>query len=151
MSEYDVEHIMNMENTNYVPKTQKATFTKGKTVTISVLLFLYCIKLYKLFPIQICKNIVSERERRDATKIKCKPTGNRNCNPGTWTAYTNGCCTEQEKCAINEGDCNLHTECQGSLVCEPDSCPTSENQTRQFHPRASCCQLPRGEFIPGKG
>ena len=83
-------------------------------------------------------------------KIDCKPVGNPHCNPDTWTNYTNGCCTEEQKCTINEGDCNLHAECQGSLVCIPNSCPTSEHEERQFHPLASCCQQPSGELILGK-
>ena len=83
-------------------------------------------------------------------RVGCKEPGNTRCNPATWTNYTNGCCSEEEKCTINEGDCNMDSECYGSLVCKPNSCRnTSDNPLRQFHQRASCCQKSSGALLTG--
>ena len=87
------------------------------------------------------------------TNIGCKAPGNPRCNPESWGrygGYSNACCSEEEKCTINEGDCNLDTECYGSLVCQPNSCPISENDSRKFHKRASCCQQPSGSYKLGE-
>ena len=81
--------------------------------------------------------------------IGCKPPGNPNCNQDTWEKYSNACCSEDEKCSINEGDCNLDSECYGSLICKRNSCPQSEDISKQFHERASCCQQPSGAYILG--
>ena len=86
---------------------------------------------------------------RDESKIGCRPPGNPNCNPNTWSKYSNGCCSEEEKCTIGEGDCNSDNECHGSLVCTSNSCPSSEYESRKFHPRAKCCQQPSGALILG--
>ena len=77
--------------------------------------------------------------------ISCKAPGNPRCNPKTWTNYTDGCCSEKEKCTIGEGDCNSHSECYGSLVCTANSCPKSKG----FHERASCCEQPSAELLLG--
>ena len=84
--------------------------------------------------------------------MNCKAPGNPRCNPESWEkygGYSNACCSEEEKCTINEGDCNLDTECYGSLVCKPNSCPISEDDSKKFHKRASCCQQPSGTYILG--
>ena len=86
------------------------------------------------------------------TQIGCKAPGNPKCNPDSWEdygGYSNACCSEDEKCTINEGDCNLDSECYGSLVCRPNSCPVSTESSKQFHKRASCCQQPSGTYILG--
>ena len=93
------------------------------------------------------------RSSDDQHKINCKPTGNPKCNPATWNSYegySDGCCSEEEKCSVGEGDCNFHDECVGSLVCIPNSCPQSEDDSKKFHPRASCCRQPSGEYIYGR-
>ena len=84
------------------------------------------------------------------TKVNCKAPGNPKCNPSTWEKYSDGCCSEGQKCTINEGDCNLDTECYGSLICKPNSCPKSTDISKQFHKRASCCQQPSGTYILGQ-
>ena len=86
----------------------------------------------------------------DDVTINCKPSGNPRCNPASWNrygGYSDGCCSNEEKCTINEGDCNLDSECVGSLVCMPNTCPVSDDISRQFHTRASCCQQPSGAYI----
>ena len=89
----------------------------------------------------------------DHEKDSCKPPGNPRCNPDTWDkygGYSNACCSDQEKCGIDEGDCNLDSECHGSLVCKHNSCPSSpQDESRRFHERASCCQQPSGSYILG--
>ena len=85
-------------------------------------------------------------------KIGCKAPGNPRCNPESWKfygGYSNACCSEEEKCTINEGDCNLDTECYGSLICMPNSCPIAKDVSRKFHKRASCCQQPSGTYKLG--
>ena len=87
------------------------------------------------------------------TNVNCKAPGNPKCNPESWVkygGYSNACCSEEEKCTINEGDCNLDAECYGSLVCKPNSCPISKDDSKKFHERASCCQQPSGSYILGK-
>ena len=86
-------------------------------------------------------------------KIGCKAPGNPRCNPESWKfygGYSNACCSEEEKCTINEGDCNTDTECFGSLICKANSCPTSADPSKNFHERASCCQQPSGTYLLGK-
>ena len=78
-------------------------------------------------------------------KASCKAPGNPKCNPSTWDNYTDACCSDQEKCGINEGDCNSNSECHGSLICKLDSCPTNQG----FGERASCCQQPSGSYVMG--
>ena len=77
--------------------------------------------------------------------MSCKAPGNPKCNPSTWDNYTDACCSDQEKCGINEGDCNSNSECHGSLICKLDSCPTNQ----EFGERASCCQQPSGSYVMG--
>ena len=79
----------------------------------------------------------------------CKIPGNPNCNPKTWKAYSNGCCSAEEQCGEEEGDCNTDGDCFGSLICMPNSCPRNnfpDDPEKQFHPRASCCQQPFGSL-----
>ena len=117
-------------------------------------MFIYRILRTKLLKISfaiLLRNIVARSE--DNVNINCKPPGNPRCNSNTWKrygGYSNACCSEEEKCTVNEGDCNLDTECLGSLVCMPNSCPVSEDGSRKFHERASCCQQPSGTYILGK-
>ena len=94
-----------------------------------------------------------EARNEEYHNIDCKPLGNPKCNPNSWKeygGYTDACCSEEEKCTINEGDCNTDTECFGSLICKANSCPKSNDMTRQFHERASCCQQPSGTYRLGK-
>ena len=72
----------------------------------------------------------------------CKKPGNPLCNPGTWKGYSNGCCSVEEQCGEEEGDCNQDSECFGSLICMPNSCPRNKG----FHNRADCCQQPSGSL-----
>ena len=88
----------------------------------------------------------------EGPRINCQPIGNPRCNPETWKSYggySNGCCSPEEKCFIDEGDCNFHDDCAGSLVCTPNSCPLSIDPAKTFHKRAACCQQPSGEYIYG--
>ena len=75
-------------------------------------------------------------------RLSCKPPGNPNCNRNTWDKYSHGCCSEEAKCGEYEGDCNSNSECLGSLICKPNSCPLSEDSSKKFDKRASCCQQP---------
>ena len=99
-----------------------------------------------------CKGSSDEQHERTS----CKPPGNPRCNRDTWHlypphfGYSDACCSEEEKCTENEGDCNRDSECRGSLICKHNSCPTSpEDDSKRFHERASCCQQPSGVYILG--
>ena len=74
--------------------------------------------------------LIEDETDDTGTKINCNPTGNPRCNQATWkryNGYNDGCCSPEEKCSINEGDCNSHEDCAGSLVCTPNSCPSSKD------------------------
>ena len=101
------------------------------------------------FYISISKSLIKGTNNEMNTRIGCKADGNPRCNPESWGrygGYSNACCSEEEKCTINEGDCNLDTDCYGSLVCRQSSCPKNKG----FDIRASCCQQPAGKYILGK-
>ena len=86
--------------------------------------------------------MVTEKDRN----AFCKAPGNPKCSPSTWNNYTDACCSDQEKCGIDEGDCNSDFECHGSLICKFDSCPIKKG----FGERASCCQQPSGSYVMGR-
>ena len=101
-------------------------------------------------------HLIEDETDDTGTKINCNPTGNPRCNQATWkryNGYNDGCCSPEEKCSINEGDCNSHEDCAGSLVCTPNSCPSSKDPEIKakfkFKELASCCQMPSGEYIYG--
>ena len=50
------------------------------------------------------------------------------------------CCTSKNKCDLNQGDCDLDTDCSGELVCGSNNCQ------HPFLPDADCCEKP-GNFI----
>ena len=83
----------------------------------------------------------------------CRTPGNARCNQNTWHkygGYKDGCCSEKEKCAIDEGNCNMDSECFGSLICKRNSCPVSPiDGSSRFDKRASCCQQPSGPYKLG--
>ena len=113
--------------------------------------FLFChFHLPVVFLLEL--ESTNDTNNESGTKSRCKAPGNPRCNPESWDSYggySDGCCSEEEKCTINEGDCNLDTECYGSLVCMPNSCPIAKNVSRKFHKRASCCQQPSGTYKLG--
>ena len=124
-------------------------------------IYMYLIWLYfyysTLISISVFSFLLNLESTNDTynesdTKFSCKAPGNPRCNPESWDrygGYSNACCSEEEKCTINEGDCNLDTECYGSLICLPNSCPPSKDESRKFHKRASCCQQPSGTYKLG--
>ena len=71
---------------------------------------------------------------------------NKKCNHRTWDKYTDGCCSPEEPCAENEGDCSNDNECIPVYVCGKENCPKDVG----FHDRADCCELPRGPYKFGK-
>ena len=75
----------------------------------------------------------------------CRVAGNRKCNPITWGeygGYTDGCCTTDEPCGENEGDCSGDSDCLPGLVCGKHNCPTGVG----FDARSDCCELMSGSF-----
>ena len=65
--------------------------------------------------------------------------GNPKCNPKTWEAYNNECCSADEPCGLREGDCDNDGECHGELVCGKNNC---RQDGSGFTRQADCCQLP---------
>ena len=47
-------------------------------------------------------------------------------------------CTSVTPCGGNEGDCDLHDECQDGLFCGSNNCPTSLD----FDSEVDCCYQP---------
>jgi hypothetical protein len=50
--------------------------------------------------------------------------------------YDRECCSVAAPCAINEGDCDSDSECQGNLICGSNNCPAP------FPSDANCCESP---------
>ena len=57
------------------------------------------------------------------------------------TPYMSNCCSVEAPCAINEGDCDSDSDCQGNLRCGSDNCPAP------FPYFADCCETPVGKEI----
>ena len=48
------------------------------------------------------------------------------------------CCSSSNQCGLNEGDCELNSDCSGNLICGNDNCPP------HFPSDADCCS---GNFM----
>ena len=75
--------------------------------------------------------------------------GNRRCNPKTWDesgGYTDGCCTADQPCGIDEGDCSDDAGCLPGLVCGKNNCPKDQG----FIYRSDCCEPFSDVFNPSK-
>ena len=55
--------------------------------------------------------------------------------------YDGECCSVAAPCAINEGDCDSSSECQGNLTCGSNNCPAP------FPSDADCCYSSSGKEI----
>ena len=53
-----------------------------------------------------------------------------------YESYGRECCSREEPCEINQGDCDKEYECQGNLICGTNNCPWP------FPRRADCCVNP---------
>ena len=84
--------------------------------------------------------------------LKC---GENNCNATLGFDDDTDCCYKPMKvekqcdnkngndslCAENEGDCDLHTDCQDGLKCGYNNC----NETLGYHHSVDCCYKPFDE------
>ena len=64
----------------------------------------------------------------------CGNEGNLKCNPNTWDefgGYRDGCCTPEQRCQENEGDCSDDSDCFPGLVCGSRNCPKVDQQINQ--------------------
>ena len=96
----------------------------------------------------IGRNIVTAGRKR-TTDSACAVGGNRKCNPNTWDefgGYRDGCCTPDQRCGENEGDCSDDSDCLPGFVCGTKNCPKG----RSFDDRADCCELFSDVFNPGE-
>ena len=94
------------------------------------------------------RNIVTAGRKR-TTDSACAVGGNRKCNPNTWDefgGYRDGCCTPDQRCGENEGDCSDDSDCLPGFVCGTKNCPKG----RGFDDRADCCELFSDVFNPGE-
>ena len=85
-----------------------------------------------------------------ATSSECAVGGNLKCNPNTWDkygGYRDGCCTPEQRCAENEGDCTDDSDCLPGLVCGSKNCPKAVG----FADRADCCEPFSDIFKPTYG
>ena len=48
------------------------------------------------------------------------------------------CCTPQNKCTENEGDCDSDADCKEGLVCGTDNCPVKSGL--QWDEADDCCK-----------
>ena len=53
-----------------------------------------------------------------------------------YESYDRECCSHEEPCGINQGDCDGDSACQGNLICGTDNCPSP------FPSSADCCVNP---------
>ena len=51
------------------------------------------------------------------------------------------CCSSSEQCSINQGDCDLDSDCSGNLVCGTDNCQS------HFPSTADCCEEQEGKLF----
>ena len=87
--------------------------------------------------------------------VECNFDGGDCCGPNVNTAYCNqcqcltgdnsqlchstnpdiwSCCSSQNPCEVDEGDCDLDNHCLGNLFCGVDNCPND------FPSGADCCK-----------
>ena len=87
-------------------------------------------------------------ENQNRTFNTCAVRSNRRCNPDTWHeygGYRDGCCTSEQPCGRDEGDCSLDSDCMPGLVCGKNNCPEDVG----FGNRADCCEPISDIFQPG--
>ena len=49
------------------------------------------------------------------------------------------CCSEEFPCGYGQGDCDMDSECEGSLKCGNDNCVGSSNVDIVFGSHFDCC------------
>ena len=50
------------------------------------------------------------------------------------------CCTSQNRCDIDQGDCDSDSDCKLGLKCGKDNCPTKSGH--QWESTDDCCYKP---------
>ena len=53
------------------------------------------------------------------------------------------CCTDDNKCSENQGDCDYDSDCAGDLVCGTNNCPEG------FPDEFDCCKQNPNSGSPG--
>ena len=89
-----------------------------------------------------------EENQNRISSSTCAVRSNRRCNPDTWHeygGYRDGCCTSEQPCGQDEGDCSLDSDCMPGLVCGSNNCPKDVG----FSNRADCCEPFSDIFQPG--
>ena len=65
------------------------------------------------------------------------PTVAPNCNGIPSTNWV--CCTPSNQCNVNEGDCDVDSDCSGSLVCGTNNCQATALPGSNWISSADCC------------
>ena len=55
------------------------------------------------------------------------------------------CCTENNKCKADEGDCNKNEDCKGSLKCGKRNCKNKSGL--QWDGDDDCCYMPGDDIF----
>ena len=63
------------------------------------------------------------------------------CNGGSH-AKIGSCCTANNPCEVNQGDCDIDEDCKGNLICGSDNCGPSFTWSY-----TDCCKLKDGKQI----
>ena len=90
---------------------------------------------------------IEAREFQRPVEGECSVRTNRRCNPETWDefgGYSDGCCTVDQKCGENEGDCSEDADCMPGLMCGKNNCPKDMG----FGERSDCCEPVSDVFNP---
>ena len=63
------------------------------------------------------------------------------CTSGSFSQI-GSCCTTNNPCEINQGDCDYDDQCKGDLVCGEDNCGSNFTSTAM-----DCCEVKAGKQI----
>ena len=50
------------------------------------------------------------------------------------------CCTDDNKCSENQGDCDYDSDCAGDLVCGTNNCQSTGVTGSNWASSADCCE-----------
>ena len=72
-----------------------------------------------------------------------KTTAKGDCKSGTYLEVK-GCCSIDDPCDVDEGDCDSDDECKGELICGQANCDEKKFGKNQ---RTDCCENQRGNIF----
>ena len=72
-----------------------------------------------------------------------KTAATGNCKNGTYVEVED-CCTKDDPCDVEEGDCDSDDECKEGLICGQANCDETKFGKNQ---RTDCCQNQMGNIF----